>query len=174
MIKCFMKCFACLCFFSMLHLVDGPALAGEPKTKKPSPDQALQMLVEGNQRFYTGKPKYPHTGAARCRLAGAEDQAEHAIATVIACSDSRVPVELIFDAGVMDIFTIRVAGNVCDTDEIGSIEYGLAHVHTPVFVMLGHTQCGAVAAVTHANIQIAVRAEKDVTPVVIGIGLDHI
>jgi carbonic anhydrase len=51
---------------------------------------------------------------------------------------------------VMDVFTIRVAGNVCDTDEIGSIEYGLAHVHTPVFVMLGHTQCGAVTAVTHA------------------------
>ncbi|MFV9646966.1 MAG: carbonic anhydrase [Desulfobacterales bacterium] len=50
----------------------------------------------------------------------------------------------------MDIFVIRVAGNVCDVDEIGSIEYGLAHVHTPVLVVLGHTQCGAVTAVTHA------------------------
>jgi carbonic anhydrase len=150
MMKCSMKFLVCLGCFSMLHLAGGLARAGEAKTRKPGPDQVLQMLTEGNKRFYTGKPTYPHTGAARCRQAGSADQAEHAVATVIACSDSRVPVELIFDAGVMDIFTIRVAGNVCDTDEIGSIEYGLAHVHTPVFVMLGHTQCGAVTAVTRA------------------------
>lgn len=148
--KCFMKFMVCLGCCLMLYHFDDFALAAESKAKKPSPDQVLQMLAEGNKRFYSGKPAYPHTGAARCRQAGTEDQAEHAVATVIACSDSRVPVELIFDAGVMDIFTIRVAGNVCDTDEIGSIEYGLAHVHTPVFVLLGHTQCGAVTAVTHA------------------------
>lgn len=150
MMKCFIKFLACLGCFFMLYHFDDLARAGESKTKKPSPEQALQMLTEGNKRFYSGKPTYPHTGAARCRQAGTDDQADHAIATVIACSDSRVPVELIFDAGVMDIFTVRVAGNVCDTDEIGSIEYGLAHVHTPVFVLLGHTQCGAVTAVTHA------------------------
>jgi carbonic anhydrase len=149
MMKCFMNFLACFGCFFMLQLAHGPARAEAPKAKKPCPDKALQLLVEGNKRFYSGKPTYPHTGAARCRQAGTEDQADHAIATVIACSDSRVPVELIFDAGLMDIFTIRVAGNVCDTDEIGSIEYGLAHVHTPVFVMLGHTQCGAVTAVTH-------------------------
>ncbi|RLE25306.1 MAG: carbonic anhydrase, partial [Acidobacteria bacterium] len=56
------------------------------------------------------------------------------------------------DAGVMDIFVIRIAGNVCGTDEIWSIEYGLGNVHTPVFLMLGHTQCGAVTVVTH-NVQ---------------------
>ena len=150
MVKCFMKIMVCLGCFFVFPLFDGLAWAGEPKTKKPSPDQVLQILAEGNKRFYTGKPTHPHTGPARCKQAGTDDQAEHAVATVIACSDSRVPVELIFDAGVMDLFTVRVAGNVCDTDEIGSIEYGLAHVHTPVFVMLGHTQCGAVTAVTHA------------------------
>jgi carbonic anhydrase len=150
MIKCIMKIVVCLSCFFAIHLMGDLARAGEPKAKKPSPDQVLRMLSEGNERFYTGKPTHPHTDAARCRQAGTDDQAEHAIATVIACSDSRVPVELIFDVGVMDIFTVRVAGNVCDTDEIGSIEYGLAHVHTPVFVMLGHTQCGAVTAVTHA------------------------
>jgi carbonic anhydrase len=138
------------CFLILFLRADGLARAGGAKTEKPTPDKVLQLLAEGNQRFHTGKPIYPHTGAARCKQAGSEDQAEHAIATVLACSDSRVPVELIFDTGVMDIFTVRVAGNVCDTDEIGSIEYGLAHVHTPVFVMLGHTQCGAVTAVTHA------------------------
>jgi len=124
--------------------------ATEQYPKKPSPDEILQMLKKGNERFYTGKATYPHTNAVRLEQAGKEDQGNHAYATIITCSDSRVPVELIFDAGVMDIFVIRVAGNVCDTDEIGSIEYGLAHVHTPVFVMLGHTQCGAVTAVTHA------------------------
>jgi carbonic anhydrase len=148
--KCFLKFMVGLgCFFA-LYGFDCSAMAGEPKTEKPSPDRALQMLKEGNQRYYSGKPTYPHTGASRFKQAGTEDQADHAFATIIACSDSRVPVELIFDAGVMDIFTVRVAGNVCDTDEIGSIEYGLAHVHTPVFVLLGHTQCGAVTAVSHA------------------------
>jgi len=86
-----------------------------------------------------GKSNYPHTDAARLIQAGKENQGDHAYATVITCSDSRVPVEHIFDAGIMDIFVIRVAGNVCDVDEIGSIEYGLAHVHTPVLVVLGHT-----------------------------------
>jgi carbonic anhydrase len=143
----FITCLSCLC---MLLSFSGYAQAGESKVMKPRPDQVLQMLAAGNKRFYSGRATHPHTGAARLKLSGTEDQAEHAYATIIACSDSRVPVEMIFDAGVMDIFTIRVAGNVCDTDEIGSIEYGLAHVRTPVFVMLGHTQCGAVTAVTHA------------------------
>ena len=66
----------------------------------------------------------------------------------------------------MDIFEIRVAGNVCDTDEIGSIEYGLAHVHTPVFVMLGHTQCGAVTAVTHAVQGKGHALERNIPPLV--------
>ncbi len=121
-----------------------------PAPGKPSPDEVIAMLQKGNERFYTGKSTYPHTDASRLFQAGTEDQGNHAYATVITCSDSRVPVELLFDAGVMDIFVIRVAGNVCDTDEVGSIEYGLAHVHTPVMVVLGHTQCGAVTAVTHA------------------------
>jgi carbonic anhydrase len=81
-------------------------------------------------------------------LAGTEDQGDFAFATVIGCSDSRAPVELIFDAGVMEIFTIRVAGNVVDSNEAGSAEYGVAHVKTPVVVILGHTQCGAVTAAT--------------------------
>ena len=66
---------------------------------------------------------------------------------MLSCSDSRVPVETIFEAGIMDLFVVRVAGNVVKTDEAGSIEYGLAHVHTPILVVLGHTKCGAVSAV---------------------------
>ncbi len=117
---------------------------------KPKPDQVLKMLQDGNERFANGKSEHPNIDFKRLALAGEANQAEHAYATVITCSDSRVPVELLFDGGVMDLFVVRVAGNVCDTDEIGSIEYGLAHVHTPVLVVLGHTQCGAVTAVTHA------------------------
>ena len=73
---------------------------------------------------------------------------QHPYATIVGCSDSRVPVELLFDAGFGDLFIIRVAGNVCNTDEIGSIEYGVDHLGTPVMIVLAHTQCGAVTAVT--------------------------
>ncbi|MHB8790429.1 MAG: carbonic anhydrase [Desulfobulbaceae bacterium] len=122
--------------------------ASETTAHKPSPAEAIKMLQEGNQRFVSGKAIQPHCDSARLIQAGKENQGDHAYATVISCSDSRVPVERIFDAGVMDIFVIRVAGNVVDVDEAGSIEYGLAHVNTPVLVVLGHTQCGAVTAVT--------------------------
>jgi carbonic anhydrase len=134
----------------LLALTCGPVLAsGHSKAAKPSPDEAIAMLKAGNDRFVSGKATYPHLDAARLAQAGTEDQGDHAYATVITCSDSRVPVELLFDSGVMDLFVIRVAGNVLDVDEAGSVEYGLAHVNTPVFVVLGHTQCGAVTAVTN-------------------------
>ncbi len=130
----------------LLALAAAPAVFATDLTA----DQALAKLKEGNERFVSGKSMHPHTDAARLIQAGTEDQGKHAYATVISCSDSRVPVERIFDAGIMDTFIIRVAGNVIDTDEAGSIEYGLAHVNTPVFLVLGHTQCGAVKAVTAA------------------------
>lgn len=128
----------------------GLAHAAGSAAQKPTADQALQRLKDGNARFVAGTSTRPHLDAARLRQAGTESQADHAFASVISCSDSRVPVESLFDAGIMDIFVIRVAGNVCDGDEAGSIEYGLAHVKTPVLVVLGHTQCGAVTAVTQA------------------------
>ena len=139
---------------------------GLAKKKKPSPYEAIALLKDGNKRFVEGKSTRPHTDSARLIQAGKEDQGDHAYATVITCSDSRVPVEHIFDAGVMDIFVIRVAGNVCDVDEIGSIEYGLAHVHTPVLVVLGHTQCGAVTAVTHALHGKGHAMERNIPPLV--------
>jgi carbonic anhydrase len=133
---------------------------------KPTPAEIIQMLKSGNERFYTGNAIYPHTDAARIALAAQADQGNHATATVISCSDSRVPVELIFDAGIMDIFVIRVAGNVADTDEIGSIEYGLAHVNTPVLVVLGHTRCGAVTAVAQAVQGHGHKLERNIPPLV--------
>lgn len=143
-----------------------PTLAGKAAAKKPSPDQCIAILKEGNTRFVQGKAKNPHTDTARLIQAGKENQGDHAYATVITCSDSRVPAERVFDAGVMDIFVIRVAGNVCDVDECGSIEYGLAHVHTPVLVVLGHTQCGAVTAVTKAVLGKGHALERNIPPLV--------
>ncbi|WP_236891637.1 carbonic anhydrase [Desulfoluna limicola] len=136
------------------------------KRVKPTPDSVLKMLKDGNGRFVAGESTFPHQDAARLAKAGSEDQGDHAYATVITCSDSRVPVELVFDAGIMDLFVVRVAGNVCDTDEVGSIEYGLAHVDTPVMVVLGHTQCGAVTAVTHAVHGKGHKLERNIPPLV--------
>ena len=153
------------CFLALVQ-TGLTAQASEQVVKKPSPDEVIKMLKAGNERFYTGKAIHPHADEARLKLAGSQDQGKYAYATVITCSDSRVPVELIFDAGVMDIFVIRVAGNVCDTDEVGSIEYGLGHVHTPVLVVLGHTQCGAVTAVTHVLNGEGHKLERNIPPLV--------
>ncbi|MFA6045140.1 MAG: carbonic anhydrase, partial [Phycisphaerales bacterium] len=108
-------------------------------------DDALKALKEGNERFIAGTPKNPHTGLDRVADTGANGQKP--VVTILGCSDSRVPLERVFDMGVGDVFAIRVAGNVSDTDEIGSIEYGTAHLGTPLLVVLGHSKCGAVTAV---------------------------
>lgn len=105
----------------------------------------LALLQEGNERYVSGALKHPHTDAAQRSATALEGQDPYV--TVLACSDSRAPAELIFDRGIGEIFTIRVAGNVADTDEIATIEYGVGHLHTPLVVVMGHTRCGAVTAV---------------------------
>jgi carbonic anhydrase len=138
----------------------------EDVSLKPKPEAALQMLKRGNERFAAGKSHRPHADADRVKKAASENQGKHAFATVLGCSDSRVPVEIIFDAGIMDLFVIRVAGNVCNTNEIGSIEYGLFHVNTPVLVPLGHTQCGAVTAVAEHAQGKGHKLERNIPPLV--------
>jgi carbonic anhydrase len=116
----------------------------------PSPNDVLEALAKGNQRFVSGKPEYPHQDTSRKVEA---TQGQHPIATVISCSDSRVPPELVFDEGIGDLFIIRVIGNIGSLDETGSAEYGTEHLGTPLLVVMGHTKCGAVtAAVTHAEV----------------------
>lgn len=149
-----------------LVLTATPVFASGSTAHKPAPDQIITTLKEGNARFVAGKSTHPHTDAARLTQAGTENQGDHAIATIIGCSDSRVPLERVFDVGVMDIFVIRVAGNVVDVDEAGSIEYGLAHVNTPVLVVLGHTQCGAVKAVTGVVQGEKATFERNIPPLV--------
>ena len=118
-------------------------------------EEALKTLKEGNLRYVNNNRIYGNQDQPRRDLTSTKGQ--HPFATVIGCSDSRVPIEHIFDVGIGDVFVIRVAGNVVDIDEAGSIEYGVEHLHTPLFVVLGHSECGAVTAVVknaevHGNI----------------------
>lgn len=108
-------------------------------------EAVIAILREGNRRFVSGQPEYPNRDVERRRLTAADGQ--EPFATVLACSDSRVPVEVIFDRGIGDLFVIRVAGNVAGNSELASLEYGVTHLHTPLLVVLGHSHCGAVTAV---------------------------
>ncbi len=145
-------------------------VTGEATISKPAPAEILKGLEEGNARFAEGKAIGSHRDPERIALAAASDQANFAVATVLSCADSRVPVELLFDAGIMDLFVVRVAGNVADVDEVGTIEYGLAHVRTPVLIVLGHSGCGAVKAVNQAAHGEGHALEKNIPPLVDNIG----
>ena len=108
-------------------------------------DEALKLLKEGNARFVEMKLRHPDETIKQREETAVNGQAP--FAAVLACSDSRVPVEAIFDRGIGDIFVVRVAGNiVMDNDVIGSIEYAVEHLHTPLLVIMWHTGCGAVKA----------------------------
>jgi len=109
--------------------------------------QARDRLQTGNQRFVEGHCEHPHCDAGRRKDVAANGQ--RPFATIVTCSDSRVPPELLFDQGIGDLFVIRVAGNVCNADECASVEYAVAHLHTALVVLLGHTDCGAVTAVVN-------------------------
>jgi carbonic anhydrase len=105
--------------------------------------QAWEQLMAGNERFANGRPEHPEQSVMR-RLEVAKGQ--HPCAIVLTCSDSRVPPEVVFDAGLGDIFVIRVAGNTADDAAIGSMEYAVEHLGVPLIVVLGHSRCGAVKA----------------------------
>ena len=129
------------------------AYMGPPiQTKTVTADDALKQLMEGNARFAKGTTVNPRRTPADFRSVA---EAQSPIAVVVACADSRVSPELLFDAGVGDVFVIRVAGNVVDGAGVtvkGSIEYAVAELNVPLIVVLGHTNCGAVkAAVQHID-----------------------
>lgn len=111
-------------------------------------EEALQALREGNRRFATGQAIHPHQDATRREevLPG-----QRPFAALLACSDSRVPPEVIFDRGVGDLFVVRTAGHVVDDVALGSIEYAVEHLQVPLLVVLGHTRCGAVTAALHGD-----------------------
>lgn len=150
--------------FGLIFLSAAQLPASDEAASKPSPDQVLEQLMAGNARFVEGKVQAPHRDHDRLVLADQKDQGLYAVATILTCSDSRVPVEILFDAGIMDLFVIRVAGNVSQGDEIGTIEYGLAHVNTPLLMILGHTRCGAVNTVIKAVDGADLTLERNIPP----------
>ena len=118
----------------------------------------LMVLIEGNKRFMENHPIHPDQTLDRIRSL---KKGQHPFAVIVSCSDSRVPPELIFDQGLGDLFVIRNAGNIIDDYELGSIEYAVEHLHTPLIIVLGHTQCGAIGAfIEHKHDSISNHIQK--------------
>ena len=109
-----------------------------------SPAEALQALMDGNQRFVERRLTFYQEDLAILQQNTAEKQ--EPFASVLSCADSRVPVELVFDQSIGHVFVNRVAGNIATTEIIASIEYGAAVLGTKVIVVLAHGNCGAVKA----------------------------
>ena len=110
-------------------------------------DEALERLRAGNERFVAGKARFP---TVHKEVLAELARGQHPYATLIGCSDSRVPPELVFDAGFGELFIVRVAGNVISPEVMGSVQYAAIHLRTPLFVVLGHEGCGAVQAALQA------------------------
>ena len=107
------------------------------------PNQAWKQLLEGNRRFVDDTPRHPNQDTAR-REALSNNQ--RPFVSLFGCSDSRVAAEMIFDVGLGDMFVVRNAGQVVDPVTLGSLEYGVEILGTPLLVVLGHDNCGAVTA----------------------------
>jgi carbonic anhydrase len=112
------------------------------RSPRLTPDQALKMLMEGNERFV--KEEFIHKNLAQ--EAADLKEGQEPFAAIIGCSDSRVPPEIIFDQGPGDLFVVRDAGNVIGPIELDSIQYSIQKLNTPIVVVLGHENCGAVHA----------------------------
>jgi carbonic anhydrase len=120
-----------------------PAHAAAVTGGHPSPEAALQRLIDGNARYVAGHAVHPNQSVAR-RIEVVAGQEPFAV--IVTCSDSRVAPELYFDQGIGDLFVVRGAGNVLNDHVIGSIEYAVEHLHAAIILVVGHEKCGAVAA----------------------------
>ncbi|MEW6282613.1 MAG: carbonic anhydrase [Candidatus Eremiobacterota bacterium] len=122
------------------------ALAGRARAgTRPTPEQALQLLMQGNDRYVKGR-KAADRGPDR---RGQTSESQYPIAAILGCADSRVAPEVLFDAGIGELFVVRVAGNIVSQANygiLGSLEYATAVLDTPLIFVLGHSNCGAVAA----------------------------
>jgi carbonic anhydrase len=131
--------------------IAGPLFGDEPTSPVLSfpkdAAEALGRLKDGNQRFANGRTRHAHESANwRKQLVGGQKP----FATILGCSDSRAPIELVFDQGFGDLFVVRVAGNVIAPDVVGSLGYAVAHLATQLVVVVGHQGCGAVIAAVEA------------------------
>ncbi len=108
-----------------------------------TPAEAFGLLVEGNERFVSGQPMHPNQDADRRQSVA---PLQHPFAVLFGCSDSRLASEIIFDRGLGDLFVVRTAGHVVGPEVLGSIEYAVGNLDTPLITILGHDYCGAIAA----------------------------
>ena len=122
-------------------------------------DDVKAALISGNEQYATSGIN--EGDISKERREDTATNGQHPYAVVITCSDSRVPVEHVFNAGIGDLFVIRTAGNVIGEYELGSVEYGVDHLGTKLVVVLGHTNCGAVAATLEGGGHGAVKAITD-------------
>lgn len=113
------------------------------------PEAVLQWLQQGHQRFLDGHSLHPHSTRSRMQ---AVSEGQHPRAAVLGCSDSRVPVELLFDTGFGDLFVVRNAGTMSTTAAIASLEFAVGHLDVSLIVVLGHEACGAVSAALHPEL----------------------
>ena len=113
-----------------------------------SADDVLARLRAGNERFVNGRARFP---TVQKEILAQLAKGQRPYATILGCSDSRVPPELVFDAGFGELFIIRVAGNVVSPEVMGTLQYAAVHLGTPLFVVLGHEGCGAVQAALAAK-----------------------
>ena len=129
--------------------------------------QAIAKLQAGNQRFVADGAYTHRADSAFRRIL---TQGQHPYAVVVACADSRVAPEVLFDTALGDIFVVRVAGNVLCDSQIASVEYAVHHLGTPLVVVLGHTGCGAIAAAMQGEAEGAVgRLVANIAPHIAGI-----
>jgi carbonic anhydrase len=115
-----------------------------------SADEALQRLIDGNQRFLRGEA---HLNGIPSETLTELARGQYPFATILGCSDSRVAPETIFHVGLGELFVVRVAGNVISPEVAGSIQYACAHLQTPLLVVLGHEGCGAIQAALETKYQ---------------------
>ena len=122
-----------------------------------TPEEALARLVAGNERFQRGEARFP---TVQKEVLADLAKGQHPFATIIGCSDSRVPPELVFDASFGQLFIVRVAGNVISPEVLGTLQYAGVHLRTPLFVVLGHEGCGAVQAALKTKFEGARERER--------------
>jgi carbonic anhydrase len=126
-------------------------------SQRYSADEALARLIAGNERFVRGEARFP---TVQKEILAELASGQHPYATILGCSDSRVPPELVFDAGFGELFIVRVAGNVIAAEIMGTLQYAGVHLQTPLFVVLGHDGCGAVDAALAARYDGAMHPER--------------
>lgn len=115
-----------------------------------SPQDGIQRLIEGNERYVQDRLLHPDRTTERRE---ATTSLQEPFAAILGCADSRVPPEIVFDQGVGDLFVVRVAGNVVGPVECDSLDYAVKYLHASVIVVLGHAKCGAMKAVLEGNTQ---------------------